>query len=169
MSAQTDRDTLRAQYTAAAAHEVALGQMRFQAMAIFLTAAVLIADHLTTQRHGEAALLVALGLGMLMLDLRNRTLVWDARKHRKAFKEQLGCADIQQAARDTGRFRVITHTTVFDLFYGGVLGYAIALFLPRSTWLIESACAVGVGVALVAVMHRCAKRLQKRGVSDAAC
>ena len=172
MATQTEndrRETLRVQYAAVAARDIALGQWRFQAMVIFLAAAVLIAEHAAFSARALGSLLIVLSFGMLILDLRNRELVRQADTRRTALEEELGVepliVDRQRAENASVEWRFKSHTTVFDFAYGFVLGYGIAIFLPAScrtvrhgTWLIEGAIAFAVGVVLVSGMHQLAKR-----------
>jgi uncharacterized membrane protein YdbT with pleckstrin-like domain len=164
---QGERSVLKVKYDALVSHELALGQMRFQAMAIFLTATVLIVEYVGGQVRGKASLLLALSLGMLILDLRSRALAWKARAERQAIEQQPdsgGSSATAETDEKWGKnFRFISHTTVFDLSYGGVLGYAISLFLPtcwktvhHSTWPIEVVFAFVFGIALVGTAHLCA-------------
>jgi hypothetical protein len=133
-------ETRRVQYALHSNHELTLGQMRFQAMAAFLVAAGFISANMS--RHGAAAALIALGLGLLILDLRNRALAWSIRARCVSIAEEVG---FDCRIEDPG-FRGISHTTVFDLAYGGVIGYASSLFLP---W--HGSLALGMNIVLASV------------------
>ena len=145
---------LLAKYSALASRELMFGQMRFQAMGFFLAATLLIATHVSAQRHGIAVLLAALSVGMLIIDLKNRASAWKARDSRQDIESETERA--KKPVKED-RFRLVTHTTVFDFVYGGVFGYAISLLLPtwgwHHTWPI-AAVSVGLcGVLLVTGTH----------------
>jgi hypothetical protein len=172
MAARTEtdrRETLRVQYAAVAARDIALGQWRFQAMLIFITAVALIADHVKTQQHELAVILIVLGLGMWILDLRNRALVWDLRDDLRSIESGLEgkSPDDQKEADkfrlvDAYKFRLVSHTTVFDFSYGVVFWYGLSLFLSTSEWLVRGAFALVLGAALVFGAHQCRFCIQRR-------
>jgi hypothetical protein len=165
MAARTEtdrRETLRVQYAAVAARDTALGQMRFQAVAIFLGAVVLIANW-KSQTHAVALLLIALALCMFALEFRNRSLVWKTRAHGCEIEKELRgvplFSDHQQAPYDRKKLRPFSHTTVIDLIYGGVLGYGVSLFFRKGwqadhfAYLVEVGFVVVSGLLLVRFAH----------------
>jgi hypothetical protein len=152
--------------------------MRFQAMVIFLTAVALIIDHGTKQRPGlgVATLLIALAVGMLILDLRNRALVWESRCERKKIRRDLETntgktkskpsPDLERTPGRTRKWKwewklwkwewkwkLVSHTTVFDSSYGGVLGYAVSLYCHNSNWPIVGVFAFVGGAVVIGVAH----------------
>ena len=165
---ETDRrETLRVQYAAVTARDIALGQWRFQAMVIFLTAVALIADHVKMQRRELASILIVLALGMLILDLRNRALVWTLRDDHQAIKDCLE-GTVPEIRNTRTKFKLVSHTTVFDFSYGSVFGYALSLLLTKSGWPIQGVFAVLTGAVLVFVANRCRLLIQRRFGSGSA-
>ena len=152
-------EDLRTEYSVIGSYTNALTSARFQTVAIYLAAIGLIVSRGKPDRL-TAALILAISLGLWILDLRNRDVLWRLGERGIWIECKLWDYPIDRDSKKGGRgffldgrvparFRTLTsdpvpnpfprwfltHAFGIDLVFLGVIGYAFVLLADANDWL----------------------------------
>jgi hypothetical protein len=173
------RQDVRASHAAIASTEIAVTQLRFQTLTVYLAAVGFIVG-LGQPRRSIGALLLVITLGLWILDLRNRDLLslfrtagrlaeaqmdvendagyFQSRAPGKVTAAQFGLLN-QQIRVGAGVAGLISFQVGIDVVFFGVMGYAIRLVIGRGGWwnavmLVPLAVAVIGALVMFAIDRR---------------
>lgn len=149
------REDVRANHAAIAGAEIAVTQLRFQTLTVYLAAVGFIVG-LGEPRRRIGALLLVITLGLWVLDLRNRDLLSSFRGAGRKVEQHM------EVEADAGYFQsrtpgqitraqfgllnqqtpvgrcvagLISFQVGIDIVFFGVMGYAVRLVIGRGGWL----------------------------------
>lgn len=170
----------REQYRAICDFELAVFQMRFQTLAIFL-AAVGFLIGLTHGSRATGALLLMLVAGLWVIDLRNRDLLrWYLDVGKQAEEEIFGVSALLFGSRPTRNspvsvglfnarvrieqrhFGLVSFQVGIDIIFSGVTGYGVWVLVGRHGWYNALFFVPFIAMVLLAALTKAVQSWRKR-------